>query len=155
MSRRTARRLATEFPAPKTLKCSIKRTEPILITLIEYRCNGMKLRPPFRIKIAIQYLRFARLTTFLLMVNDFPAPQYMPLDFLEVESEEQAKCAAEFLELLERRRTVHEYSDRDVQPWRFVVVRDAEVKKRIREAAESGSPSGCCSRPCTTWASLR
>lgn len=61
------------------------------------------------------------------------------------------------LELMRGRRTVREYSDRDVpfeivqnaiatagtapsganmQPWRFVVVRDPEVKRKIREAAE-------------------
>lgn len=68
-----------------------------------------------------------------------------------------AERADRFLELMRRRRTVRDYSDRDVpleliekaiatagtapsganmQPWRFVVVRDREVKRRIREAAE-------------------
>jgi nitroreductase len=91
------------------------------------------------------------------MTRDFPPPKLIPLDFIELSSDEQLKRADEFFELLKRRRTVREYSDRDVpfeliekaiatagtapsganmQPWRFVVVRDKEVKRRIREAAE-------------------
>ncbi len=70
---------------------------------------------------------------------------------------EQLTRGAEFLELMERRRTVSDFSDEPVpieiietairtagtapsganmQPWRFVVVRDPETKSRIREAAE-------------------
>lgn len=70
---------------------------------------------------------------------------------------EQLTRGAEFLELMERRRTVRDFSDEPVpieiietairtagtapsganmQPWRFVVVRDPETKSRIREAAE-------------------
>ncbi len=84
-------------------------------------------------------------------------PKLISLEFLKRSPEEQTERADEFFELLNRRRTVREYSDRDVpieliekaiatagtapsganmQPWRFVVVRDPEVKKRIREAAE-------------------
>lgn len=91
------------------------------------------------------------------MSQDFPRPKFRPLDFQEIAPAEQAARANEFFEMLSRRRTVREYSDRDVpfeliekailtagtapsganmQPWRFVVVRDAEVKKKIREAAE-------------------
>lgn len=88
---------------------------------------------------------------------DFPEPKFIPLEFTELSFEEQRRRAVDFFKLLNRRRTVREYSDRDVgfelietairtagtapsganmQPWRFVVVRDAEVKKKIREAAE-------------------
>jgi len=84
-------------------------------------------------------------------------PTYKSLDFTELSDGEQFRRAAEFYELLKRRRTVREYSERDVpieliekaiasagtapsganmQPWRFVVVRDTEVKRKIREAAE-------------------
>ena len=91
------------------------------------------------------------------MQNDFPTPDFIPLDFREISREDQPKRAQDFLELLSRRRTVRDYSERDVpleliekaiatagtapsganmQPWRFVVVRDPEVKKKIREAAE-------------------
>ena len=91
------------------------------------------------------------------MQSDFPTPDFVPLDFREISREDQPKRAQDFLDLLNRRRTVREYSDREVpfeliekaiatagtapsganmQPWRFVVVRDPEVKKKIREAAE-------------------
>lgn len=82
----------------------------------------------------------------------------MPLEFEQIEDEtEQIERARVFYEKLNRRRTVREYSDKDVpfeliekaiqtagtapsganmQPWRFVVVRDAETKRKIREAAE-------------------
>ena len=84
-------------------------------------------------------------------------PHFISLAFREFSPEEQERRADEFFEMLRRRRTVRDYSDRDVpleliekaiatagtapsganmQPWRFVVVRDAEIKKKIREAAE-------------------
>ena len=84
-------------------------------------------------------------------------PNFIPLSFDEIDGAEQAARGDAFFRLLSRRRTVREYSDRDVpleliekaiatagtapsganmQPWRFVVVTNAEVKKQIREAAE-------------------
>lgn len=91
-------------------------------------------------------------------MKNLPEPKFIPLDFQKIETEaEQIRRAREFYENLNRRRTVREYSDRDVpfeiietairaagtapsganlQPWRFVVVRDAETKRKIREAAE-------------------
>ncbi len=84
-------------------------------------------------------------------------PNFIPLDFVEVPPEEQQERSERFFDLLSKRRTVREYSDREVpfklietaiatagtapsganmQPWRFVVVRDKEVKRKIREAAE-------------------
>ena len=86
-----------------------------------------------------------------------PEPRFIPLDFADQQPAEQEKRAADFFELISRRRTVREYSDREVsidlirtaiatagtapsganmQPWRFVVVGDPAVKKKIREAAE-------------------
>ncbi len=91
------------------------------------------------------------------MSKNFPQPKYVPLDFKNVSVEDQITKADEFYEMLRRRRTVREYSDREVpleliesailtagtapsganlQPWRFVVVKDAEMKRKIREAAE-------------------
>lgn len=91
------------------------------------------------------------------MNQDFPKPTYTPLHFVEILSDEQKQRADEFFELLNRRRTVREYSDREIpieliekaiatagtapsganlQPWRFVVVKDTEIKRKIREAAE-------------------
>lgn len=84
-------------------------------------------------------------------------PTFISLDFKELSTDDQLRCADEFFDLLNRRRTVREYSSRDVpleliekaiatagtspsganmQPWRFVVVRDPLIKKKIREAAE-------------------
>lgn len=92
------------------------------------------------------------------MNKDFPKPNLIPLEFHRIESEaEQKRRAAEFYENLRKRRTVREFSDEDfpfeiiekailtagtapsgahLQPWRFVVVRDAQIKRKIRETAE-------------------
>lgn len=91
------------------------------------------------------------------MNQTFPEPQFIPLNFSLLSVEEQKRKAAELYELLNRRRTVRDFSDEDVpfeliekailtagtapsganmQPWRFVVVKDAEVKRKIRLAAE-------------------
>lgn len=90
--------------------------------------------------------------------HKFPAPKYAPLDFARVSPEESARRIDAFYDLMKRRRTVRDYSSEDVdrsiierairiagtapsganmQPWRFVVVRDREIKRRIREAAEA------------------
>ncbi len=83
---------------------------------------------------------------------------FIPLKFQKIESDaEQLKLAEEFYENLNRRRTVRDFSDESVpfeiiekailtagtapsgahlQPWRFVVVKDVKVKRKIREAAE-------------------
>jgi iodotyrosine deiodinase len=84
-------------------------------------------------------------------------PKFISLDLVNLPPDEQQRRADEFFEMLNRRRTVREFSDRAVpneliekaiatagtapsganmQPWRFVVVRDPEVKRKIREAAE-------------------
>lgn len=84
-------------------------------------------------------------------------PKFIPLNFRRIEPEEQIIRAEEFYENLNRRRTVRDFSGENVpfeiiekaiqtagtapsganmQPWRFVVVKSAEVKKKIREAAE-------------------
>lgn len=91
-------------------------------------------------------------------MKNLPEPKFIPLNFHKIESEvEQIKRAEEFYENLNCRRTVREFSDKSVpfeliekailtagtapsganmQPWRFVVVKSAEIKKQIREAAE-------------------
>jgi nitroreductase len=92
------------------------------------------------------------------MNKDFPTPKLIPLKFRSIEdSDVQVGRAEEFYQILNLRRTVRDYSDRDfpleiiekailtagtapsgahMQPWRFVVVRDKEIKRKIREAAE-------------------
>lgn len=88
----------------------------------------------------------------------FPAPKYIPHFIQRLSDAEQTKRAGEFYELMRSRRTVREFSTEPVslalieqaiataatapsganmQPWRFVVVQDAEIKRRIREAAEA------------------
>lgn len=81
----------------------------------------------------------------------------LPLAFEHLTPQEQASRLAAFHDRLTRRRTVRHYSSAPVpdaiidqaiavagsapsganlQPWRFVVVRDPEIKRRIRIAAE-------------------
>jgi nitroreductase len=88
---------------------------------------------------------------------NLPEPKFIPLTLPVLPGNEQSDRAMQFFELMNSRRTVREYSDRDVpinlietaiatagtapsganmQPWRFVVVRDPGVKRKIREAAE-------------------
>jgi len=87
----------------------------------------------------------------------FHKPKFINLHFQRLAIEEQFKRTQEFYELMNRRRTVRDFSDESVpfeiieqairtagtapsganmQPWHFVVVKDAEVKKQIRIAAE-------------------
>lgn len=91
------------------------------------------------------------------MNSNFPSPRFVPLQFRHLSETQQRLRADELLRLLNERRTVRDFSDRDVpleliekavatagtapsganmQPWRFVVVRDPGLKRRIREAAE-------------------
>ncbi len=83
---------------------------------------------------------------------------FIPLpDYREYPAEEMIKRSREFYEEIKRRRTVREFSDREVpmeviknclkaagtapnganmQPWHFVVVTDQETKRKIRVATE-------------------
>jgi nitroreductase len=85
-------------------------------------------------------------------------PNFIPLKkYKEYPAEEMLQRSKEFNELVQKRRTVREFSDRDVpeeiikncilaagsapsganmQPWHFVVVSDPKIKKEIRIAAE-------------------
>jgi len=85
-------------------------------------------------------------------------PEYVPLEGYEEYTEtEMLKKAQAVLKNLNARRTIREFSDRPVprtlietcieaagtapsganhQPWHFVAIGNADVKKRIREAAE-------------------
>lgn len=87
-----------------------------------------------------------------------PAPDMKPLSsYREYSPEEMQARAAEFNHFLQRRRTVRHFSERPVsadvirdclraagtapsganmQPWRFVVVSNADIKRQIRMAAE-------------------
>ena len=82
---------------------------------------------------------------------------FIPLDFRAQDEESMQHESRTFYQLMSQRRTVREFSDQGIpqevlenalmaagtapsganmQPWHFVVVKDAAVKKRIREAAE-------------------
>jgi nitroreductase len=85
-------------------------------------------------------------------------PDMIPIERLaEYSDEETTRRASAFYELMRRRRTVRDFSDRPVprevieyalrvagsapsganlQPWHFVAVSDPAVKRRIRAAAE-------------------
>ena len=91
------------------------------------------------------------------MNKEFQQPQFSPLEFERIPVERQIQKTDELFEMLNRRRTVRDFSDKEVpieliektiacagtapsganlQPWRFVIIQDAEIKKQIREAAE-------------------
>jgi nitroreductase len=78
-------------------------------------------------------------------------------DYKSYTIEEMQKRSTGFLENIQRRRTIREFSDKPVpkeilinclksagtapsgancQPWHFSVISDIEIKKKIREAAE-------------------
>ena len=84
--------------------------------------------------------------------------QFVPLEgFQEFPPSEMIERAEAYYDLIKRRRSVRDFSDRDVpqevidacllaagtapnganlQPWHFAIVRSLEVKTKIREAAE-------------------
>lgn len=83
---------------------------------------------------------------------------HRPLSFREYPADEMQRRAADFLDLMARRRTVRDFSDRPVpraliedcvmtagtapsganqQPWTFVCISDAATKSAIRQAAEA------------------
>jgi len=89
--------------------------------------------------------------------EESPAYPREPLEYKRPTLEQMRENVAAFLEVATRRRSVREFSPEDVpddvletaircaatapsganmQPWKFVVVRDPTVKKKIREAAE-------------------
>ena len=87
-----------------------------------------------------------------------PAYRPVPLDFQRLPLDTQRQRISEFARWMRRRRTVRQFSPEPVpleiieaaisvaasapsganmQPWRFVVVSDPAIKRRIREAAEA------------------
>ena len=84
-------------------------------------------------------------------------PDFIPLNFRKIPPDEQIEKSNKFFEMLNQRRTVRDFSDEEfsfeiienaiftagtapsganMQPWRFVIIRDKEIKRKIREAAE-------------------
>ncbi len=95
--------------------------------------------------------------------HPYPSPElaaehpFVPLDFTRLDPDEQRERGRRLLELMQRRRSVRMFSPDPVpaelidlaietastapsgahkQPWRFVAVASAELKARIRAAAE-------------------
>ena len=88
----------------------------------------------------------------------FPTPVYIPHHIIRLAPEEQLQRTEAFFTLMQARRSVRDFSPEPVpfpvieyalrtagtapsganmQPWRFIVVQDPEVKRRIRAAAEA------------------
>ncbi len=90
-------------------------------------------------------------------MTDLPPPRFIPYRIAALTDDERAARARDFYALMRARRTVRDFSPAPVpfslieiaiatagaapsganmQPWRFVVVTDEDVKRKIREAAE-------------------
>ena len=84
-------------------------------------------------------------------------PDFVPLQFTPFPKEEMGKRALEFFEMLNKRRSMRDFSKQPVakelieqairsagtapsgahlQPWTFVAISNHELKKKIRTAAE-------------------
>lgn len=84
-------------------------------------------------------------------------PDFVPLPYTKIAKGEQIERAKAFLTLCNRRRSVREFSEKSIspelieaivrtagtapsganrQPWRFIAVKDPELKRQIRLAAE-------------------
>jgi iodotyrosine deiodinase len=84
--------------------------------------------------------------------------QHIPLDFQRMSHSQQVEESGRFLSRMAQRRSVRSFSPEKVpfelienaircaalapsganqQPWRFIVVEDPEIKRKIREAAEA------------------
>jgi iodotyrosine deiodinase len=95
-----------------------------------------------------------------------------PLSFTRLAPDDQRARARAFFETMRTRRTVRDYapdpvpdeaidlaiatantapSGANMQPWRFVVVRDPAVKRRIREAAEAEERESYAHRMPDEW----
>ncbi len=96
----------------------------------------------------------------------------IPLDFIERPPDEMHARAEAFYALMDRRRSVRDFSDRAVprrlieraiqtagtapsgahrQPWRFVAVDDPAIKREIREAAETEERESYENRMSDEW----
>jgi iodotyrosine deiodinase len=101
-----------------------------------------------------------------------PELKEIPLRFREYAEPDMSQRAAEFRELMSRRRTVRHFSDRPVphsliedcvvtaatapsganqQPWTFVCISDAAMKSRIRKAAEEEEREFYSARASQEW----
>lgn len=98
--------------------------------------------------------------------------KFIPLEFNELSIDEMTERSKEFLNRIKKRRTVRDFSDKPVpfeiikncilaagsapsganlQPWHFVIVKDPDVKKKIREAAEKEEHEFYTKRATKEW----
>ena len=101
-----------------------------------------------------------------------PEAHYQPLEFEQLDTETQLRRSRDFLAQMRKRRSVRQFSSEPVpfelianaiavagtapsganqQPWTFVVVSDAAVKRQIREAAEEEERTFYQSRASQEW----
>lgn len=102
-----------------------------------------------------------------------PAPfPFVPYEALHFEIDEMLERSRDFYALMDRRRTVRDFSDKPVpleliehiihtagtapsgahkQPWTFCVVSDPGIKRQIREAAEAEEYESYHSRMSAEW----
>jgi nitroreductase len=101
-----------------------------------------------------------------------PSQPTTRLDFLRRADDEMVERSRDFYELMDRRRSVRVFSDEPVpmevienairvagtapsgahmQPWRFAVVTDPEMKRKIREAAEAEERETYSNRMSDEW----
>lgn len=100
------------------------------------------------------------------------ADGFSPLEFEELSPTEQLEKSRWFFERMQKRRTVREYSSEPVpfelienaiatagrapsganqQPWTFVVISDADIKRKIRHAAEEEEKESYENRMSDEW----
>lgn len=100
------------------------------------------------------------------------AARHLPLSFTELDEAEMLQRSRAFWELMDRRRTVRDFSSRPVpreiiahavataatapsganqQPWTFVCIADTALKRRIREAAEAEERAFYAGRAGEEW----
>jgi iodotyrosine deiodinase len=91
---------------------------------------------------------------------------------LHLTQEEMLSQSAQFYEFMKTRRSIRDFSDRDIpqeiidnciktagtapsganqQPWHFVIIRDASIKNQIRNAAEAEERDFYSGRAGDTW----
>ena len=102
-----------------------------------------------------------------------PKPKFIPLkSFKQYSSDEMIQISQEFYKFLKRRRTVRDFSEKDVplevienciltagtapsganlQPWQFVAVSDSVIKRKIRIAAEEEEKQFYTNRAPKEW----
>ena len=101
-----------------------------------------------------------------------PSPKMTPLEFTERLPQDMAKRATEFRALMQKRRSVRNFSDRSVdakiiencimsassapsganqQPWRFFATNNPQTKNTIRLAAEEEEASFYAGRAGDVW----